>query len=127
QEERQNRAAGARGRADLEPPVQLARVARGDLLDDLLLEREQPLRAAVEDEPGLGGLDAPSRAVEQPLSEPLLERADLQAHRRLRDAEPFGRLREALPLDNGAEGREQDGVRRDSEIRDREPGELRVA
>ena len=38
-------------------------------------------------------------------AEPLLERAHLQRDRRLRDAEPLGRLREAAPLDDRAERR----------------------
>ena len=72
----------------------------------LLLEREQPLRAAVEPHPGLGRLDPAPGAVEQLLPEPLLERPDLQAHRRLRDAELLSRLGEAPALDDSAECRE---------------------
>src|SRR5207237_8904009 len=74
------------------------------LLDELLLEREQLLRVAVEEQPRLGGLDAPPGPVEQPLAEPLLERPDLEAHRRLGDPEPCRRLREAPALDDRAEG-----------------------
>ena len=48
------------------------------LVEQLLLQREQPLRAAVEPQPRLGRLDAPARAVEQLRAEPLLERANLQ-------------------------------------------------
>ena len=88
--------------ADLEPPGELAFGVVAELLKDLLLEREQPLRAAIEPHPGLGRLDAPPGAVEQLLPEPLLERANLQAHRRLRDAELVGGLREAPPLDDRA-------------------------
>ena len=73
---------------------------------DLLLEREQLLRAPVEAPPGLGGLDAPAGAVEELRPEPLLERAHLQRHRRLCDAQPLGRLREAPPVDDRAEGGE---------------------
>ena len=51
----------------------------GELAEQLLLEREQPLRAAVEPEPRLGRLDAPARAVEQLRAEPLLERPHLLA------------------------------------------------
>ena len=69
----------------------------------LLLEREQALRTAIEAQPGLGRLDAAARAVEQAPAEPLLERAHLQAHGGLRDAEALRRLREAAPLDDGAE------------------------
>src|SRR5205085_12393287 len=47
--------------------------------------------------------DAPAGAVEEPLSEPLLEGPDLEAHRRLRDPEPRRRLREAPALDDRAE------------------------
>jgi hypothetical protein len=72
----------------------------------LLLEREQPLRAAVELHPRLRRLDAPPRPVEELSPQALFERADLQRHGRLRDSEPLGRLREALALDDGAEGGE---------------------
>ena len=97
---------GAGGRAELQRPGQHALVAGGDLLDDLLLEREQPLRAAVEPQPGLGRLDAPPGAVEQLGPEPLLERPHLQADGGLGDPEPLRGLREAAPLDDGAEGGE---------------------
>ena len=82
---------------------ELALAGVGDLLQQLLLEREHALRAAVEPEARLGRLDAPARAVEQAPAEPLLERADLKAHCRLRDAELLGGVREALLLDDGAE------------------------
>ena len=75
----------------------------GDLADDLLLEREQPLGAAVEPDPGLGRLDAPAGAVEQLRPEPLLERPHLQLDRGLRHPEPLGGLRERPPLDDLAE------------------------
>ena len=45
-----------------------------DVGEHLLLEREQPLRAAVEAPAGLGRLDAPPRPVEELRAEPLLER-----------------------------------------------------
>src|SRR5581483_10744029 len=100
----QDDAARAGRRTDLERAGEVAlRVAR-DLGRDLLLEREQALRAAVQPQPRFGGLDAPPRAVEQLRPEPLLERLYLEAHRRLRDAEPLGRLAEAAPLDDGDEG-----------------------
>src|SRR5207248_3865698 len=69
---------------------------------------------AVEQQARLGRLDAPAGAVEEPLPEPLLERANLEAHRRLRDAEPLGRLREAPALDDRAEGRELPRVHKDT-------------
>ena len=58
---------------------------------------------AEEPQPGLGRLDPAPGAVEQLRPEPLLERPHLQRDGRLRDAEPLGRLREAPPLDDGAE------------------------
>jgi hypothetical protein len=61
------------------------------------------LGAPVEALAGLGGLDAAAGAVEQPLSEALLERANLEADGRLRDAELLGRLREAPAVDNRTE------------------------
>ena len=78
-------------------------VGLGELLEQLLLEREHPLRAAVEAQPGLGRLDPPPGAVEQLRPEPLLERAHLLADRRLGDAEPRRRLGEAPALDDLAE------------------------
>ena len=73
----------------------------GDLVEQLLLEREQALRAAVQPQARLGRLDATSGAVEELRAEPLLERAHLERHGRLRDAETLGRLREAAALDDG--------------------------
>ena len=87
-------------------PASASPPSSADLGDELLLEREQPLRAAVEPQPGLGRLDAPARAVEELRPEPLLERPHLEADRRLRHAEPLGGLREAAPLDDRAERRE---------------------
>ena len=95
-------------------PVSSPSPTRRDLLEQLLLEREQPLRAAVEPPPGLGRLDAAAGAVEELRAEPLLERADLEADGRLRDAEPLRRLREALPLDDGAERSELTRVHKHS-------------
>ena len=67
---------GAGGGADLERPAQRL-VRLGDLVEQLLLEREHPLRAAVEPQPGLGRLDPAAGAVEELRPEPLLERAHL--------------------------------------------------
>ena len=100
EELREHDPAGPGRGADLEPALELRRRLLGHLGDDLLLEREQPLRAAVEPHARLGRLDAPAGAVEELRPEPLLERPDLEAHRRLGDAEPLGRLREAAPLDD---------------------------
>ena len=52
-----------------------------ELVEQLLLEREHPLRAAVQPQPGLGRLDPAAGAVEQLLAEPLLQRAHLLARR----------------------------------------------
>jgi len=64
----------------------------GDLLEHLLLEGQQALRAPVEPQAGLGRLDAPPRAIEELASEPLLERADLQTDGRLRHSQALRRL-----------------------------------
>ena len=103
EQDRDDRAARAGRGADRERAAELAGLALLELLDQLLLELQHPLRAAVEREPGLGRLDAAAGAVEQPAVEPLLERADLEADGRLRDPEPLGRLGEALQLDHRAE------------------------
>ena len=65
EEERDNRSAGARRRAELERPGELAATAAGDVVDKLLLERQQPLRRRVQPQSRLRRLDSPSRAVEQ--------------------------------------------------------------
>ena len=97
-------AAGTGRGAELQLAGELALALARELVEQLLLEAEQPLRAAVEAQAGLGRLDAASRAVEQLRAEPLLERAHLQRDGGLRDSEPLGRLREAAALDDGAEG-----------------------
>ena len=102
----QDAPAGPRGGSDLESALQLALGLLSELREQLLLEREKPLRASIEAEAGLGRLDAPTGAVEQLLAEALLERPDLQADRGLRHAELVGGLREAAALDHGAEGYE---------------------
>ena len=104
EEHRDDRAAGPRRRSELERARELALLVAEDVLEQLLLEREQPLRARVQAKPSLGRLDAAPRAVEQLPPEPLLERPDLEADRRLRDTEPLRSLREALALDDRAEG-----------------------
>src|SRR5438309_2149698 len=71
-------------------------------------------RAAVEATAGLGRLDPASRSIEELQAEALLERADLEAHRRLRDAELLGSLREAAPLDDRAERRELSRIHKQS-------------
>ena len=86
----------------------------GDLVDELLLECEQALGASVEPESGLGRLDPPARAIEELRAEPLLERPDLEGDGRLGDPEPLRRLREALPLDHGAERSKLARVHKDS-------------
>ena len=103
---RQDGPAGAGGCADLETPGELALRLLAQLGEELLLLREQPLRAPVQALARLRRLDPAPRAVEELPAEPLLERADLEAHSGLRDAQLLRRLREAPPLDDGAEGRQ---------------------
>ena len=113
EEQRDDGASRAGGRADLERAAELALHARLELLEQLPLEREHPLGPAVEGQTRLRGLDASARPVEQLAPEPLLERPDLQADGRLRHPEPLGRLREALPLDDGAKGSQLTRVHKD--------------
>jgi hypothetical protein len=92
QEDRDDRAAGAgrgaHGELAAQRPLRFAR----DVLEELTLEREQPLRAAIEPVARLCRLDPPPGAVEELLADALLQRADLLAHRGLGDAEPLGGL-----------------------------------
>ena len=89
-------------------------VVGGDVLEQLLLELQEPLRGRVEAQARLGRLDAPAGTVEQLAAEPLFERADLQADSGLSHAEAFGRLREALALHDGTESGELARVHKDS-------------
>ena len=95
---RRSRRARWTHRAELAPELALA--LTGELVEQLLLEREQALRAAVEPQARLGRLDATAGAVEKLRAEPLLERAHLERHGRLRDTEALGGLREAAALDD---------------------------
>ena len=90
EQDRHDRAARPGRRAELEAAGDA--LALGQLVEQLLLGREDALRVPVEPLPGLGGLDPAARAVDELDAEPLLERPDLQADGRLRDAEPLGRL-----------------------------------
>jgi hypothetical protein len=65
EDDRQDRAAGPGRRPDLEPAVQLALGLVAELGQQLLLDREQALRAPVEARPGLGRLDAAPGPVEE--------------------------------------------------------------
>ena len=65
EELREDDAAGPGRRADLERAGELAGRVLGELGEDLVLELQQPLRAAVEAGAGLGRLDAPAGAVEE--------------------------------------------------------------
>src|SRR5712691_11483517 len=103
EQERDDRAARARRSAELERARDRPFVVGVELLEQVLLGGEQALSRCVEASPGLGRLDPATGAVEELPPEALLERADLQADGRLSDAEPLGRLGEALPLDHGAE------------------------
>jgi len=101
--DRQDRPAGPGRGTDLQASGELAVRLAAEIGEQLLIHREQPLCAAVEAVAGLGRLDPPPRPVEELQTEPLLERADLEAHRGLRDAELLGRLREAAAFDHRAE------------------------
>ena len=90
----------AGGRSELELAAELTLALAGELVEQLLLEREQPLRAAVEPQAGLGRLDAAAGAVEELRAEPLLQRAHLERDGRLRDTKALGGLREAAALDD---------------------------
>ena len=103
EQERHDGAAGPGRRAELERAADRRSISAGDIAEQLLLLGQQLLRRRVQPQTRLSRLDAAARPVEQLRSEPLLERADLQADRGLRDPEPVGGLREALPLDDGAE------------------------
>src|SRR5215216_3317843 len=92
QQQRDEASAWAGRCADRQRAVQLARLLLRKLLLQLLFDLQHPLRALVQDETRFGRLDAPAGAVEQAPSEALLERADLQADRRLGHAETLGRL-----------------------------------
>ena len=84
-------------------PGQLAGSLVREVGEELVLDGEEALGAAVEREPGLGRLDAPPGAVDELLPDALLERPNLKADRRLGHPEPLGRLGEAAPLDDRAE------------------------
>src|ERR1044072_7075004 len=79
--------ARAGGGADLERALEVVPV-RGDLLVELLLEREHALGVAIQAQPRLGRLDAPARPVEELLAEALLPRTHLQADGGVRGARP---------------------------------------
>src|SRR5436190_12008924 len=104
EEERDDGAAWAGRSAEFERAGEGALVDLRDLLEQALLQRQQPLSRRVEAKACLGGLDAASGAVQQPAPEALLERSDLEADGRLCHAQPLGGLRKALALDDGAEG-----------------------
>ena len=110
----QDAPAGPSRGTDLEPALELALGLLAEVREQLLFKREQPLRSAVEPEPGLGRLDPATRAVEEPLADALLERPDLEADRGLRHPELVGGLREAAALDNRAKGRELLRVHKDT-------------
>jgi hypothetical protein len=114
EQDREDAPAGTGRRADLEAPLQLAAGFLSELCQQLLLEREEPLRAAVETKARLRRLDAPAGAIEELLVEPLLERPDLQAHRGLRHAELVGGLREAAAFDDRAKRGELLGIHKDT-------------
>ena len=90
-------------RADRERARELALTLGDDVVEELLLEREQPLCATVQTHSRFGRLDATTRAVEELRPEALLERAHLERDGRLGDAELVGCVGERASLDDGAE------------------------
>src|SRR5207247_9401568 len=74
EEERDDGAAWACRSAEFERAGECALVDLRDLLEQALLQRQQPLSRRVEAKACLGGLDAASGAVPQPAPEGLLER-----------------------------------------------------
>ena len=92
EEHRDNDRGRPRRGAELQRTHELALADRRDVLEQMLLERQHPLRAAVQAPPGLRRLHPAPGAVEQLAPQPLLERPDLQAHGRLRDSEALGGL-----------------------------------
>ena len=88
--------------ADREHARQVALGLGDDVRQHLRLEREKPLRTAIEAATGLGRLDTAPRAIEELRAEALLERANLKRDSRLRDTEALGRLRERAALDDRA-------------------------
>ena len=92
EEERDCDGGGAGGGSEHEVAGEVALGGRADVGDDLVLERQHALRAAIQAQARLGRLHSPSRAVEELRAEPLLEGAHLQRDGRLRHTEPLGRL-----------------------------------
>jgi hypothetical protein len=103
EQQRDDRSAGARRRAEVERAGDRAQVVRIEILEQMLLGGQQPLRRRIEPAAGLRGFDTPPGAVEKLPAEPLLERADLEADGRLGHSQPLRGLGEALPLDHRAE------------------------
>ncbi len=110
EQERQHDRSGSRRGADRELTAERPARLGSDLVEELLLERQQALGAAVQAPTRLRRLDPSSGAVEQLRAEPLLERSHLQRDGGLRDTQPLGGLREAAALDDRAERGELTGV-----------------
>jgi hypothetical protein len=93
---------------DVVLPARRRRRRRGDPApsQQLVLEGQHALGEPVEALTGLCRLDPAARAVEQFRPEPLLERANLEADRRLGDPEALRSVGEALALYYLAEGGE---------------------
>src|SRR4051794_30591127 len=91
------------GGAERQRAGELSLCLGDDLVEELLLEREEALRAPVQPPAGLGRLDPAPRAVEERHAEALLERAYLERDGGLRDAETLRGLRERATLDDLAE------------------------
>ena len=88
--------------------------------------RQDALRVPVGGAADLGRLHGAAGAVEQRRAEPLLERADGERDRGLRDAELLGGLRERRAVDDGHEGRELPGVHQPPTVAGSRPGIART-
>jgi lipopolysaccharide/colanic/teichoic acid biosynthesis glycosyltransferase len=104
----------ARGRADRERPLKLAAGLLLELGKQLSLELKEALGSAIEPEAGFRRLDTATRSVEELSAQALLERPNLEAHRRLRHTETLRGLREAPALDDLAERGELPRIHKES-------------
>src|SRR5262249_8782596 len=91
---------GTRRSAEYEVTCELTLARCRDVGDELILEREHALRAPVQLPAGVRGLDPAPGTVEELRAQSLLQRANLERHGGLGDAQSVGRLREAAALDD---------------------------
>ena len=100
-------------------PVRAPRTVRGDLAEHLLLELQQALGAAVQAQSRLGRLHPPARAIEQLRPRRFSSARTCNETAGCVTPEPFSGLREAPPLDDGAERGELARVHKRSLSQDR--------